>query len=161
MTAVASRLSRQRPVIAGVILAALWHLTGFARAAVLDVDGNVPAATDGQLILRHLFGFSGDTQVDGAVSPDATRGTAAISAISRMIRGRSSGPRRRPSPMPTRRFGRCISGLVASTTTASTMDTTFALCVTDHDQPPRAAAGSAPGWYPAPAHRCMCRTGPC
>jgi len=39
-----------------------------------DVDGNTvtDALTDGLLIIRRLFGFSGATLTDGAVAPDAT-----------------------------------------------------------------------------------------
>jgi hypothetical protein len=55
-------------------------LTGAAAQGVtplcsLDVDGNgvVDPLTDGLLIMRHLFGFSGDTLTDGALAPDATR----------------------------------------------------------------------------------------
>ena len=44
----------------------------------LDIDGNgtADALTDGVLILRHLFGFSGDTLINGAIASDATRTTA-------------------------------------------------------------------------------------
>jgi hypothetical protein len=44
----------------------------------LDIDGNgvADALTDGILILRYLFGFSGATLIDGAVAPDCTRCTA-------------------------------------------------------------------------------------
>ena len=53
---------------------------GLVPAATLDVDGDgsVSADTDGQLILRHLFGFTADTLVAGVVSPDAVRNTTAI-----------------------------------------------------------------------------------
>jgi hypothetical protein len=53
-------------------------------ASILDVDGNgaQDALTDGVLILRALFGFQGDTLIDGAVGAGATRTTAdAISAF--------------------------------------------------------------------------------
>jgi hypothetical protein len=40
-----------------------------------DVDENLEAKplTDGLLVIRHLFGFSGDSLTSGAVSGDATR----------------------------------------------------------------------------------------
>ncbi len=68
----------------------VWLRTGLAvlmlavsaivPAAPLDIDGDgsVSPATDGQLILRHLFGFSGTSLVTGAVGPDAVRDTATI-----------------------------------------------------------------------------------
>jgi hypothetical protein len=44
-------------------------------ACSLDVDGNciADALTDGILILRYLFGFTGTSLVEGALAPDATR----------------------------------------------------------------------------------------
>ena len=44
-----------------------------------DIDGNgaVDALTDGLMLLRYLFGLRGDMLIGGAVSPDATRSTAA------------------------------------------------------------------------------------
>ena len=38
----------------------------------IDLDGNgtVGALTDGLLLLRHLFGFSGSTLIEGAIGPD-------------------------------------------------------------------------------------------
>lgn len=39
----------------------------------LDQDGERLAGTDGMLVLRYLFGFSGDALVQGALSPTATR----------------------------------------------------------------------------------------
>jgi len=46
-----------------------------ARGILLDVDasGEADALTDGILILRHLFGFTGDALVADALDPDATR----------------------------------------------------------------------------------------
>ncbi len=40
----------------------------------LDIDGNgeADALTDGILLLRFLFGFTGDSLINGAVAPDAT-----------------------------------------------------------------------------------------
>ncbi len=47
--------------------------------ALLDVDGNgtADALTDGLLVIRYLFGFTGDTLISKAVATDATRKTAA------------------------------------------------------------------------------------
>ncbi|MGK7901280.1 MAG: beta strand repeat-containing protein [Hormoscilla sp.] len=46
---------------------------------MLDVDGNgiADALTDGILIVRYLFGFTGDSLISGAVALDATRNTVA------------------------------------------------------------------------------------
>lgn len=66
-----------------------WLSTGLALlllaatsvpAATLDIDdnGSIDAQTDGQLILRHLFGFGGDTLVAGAIGDGALRDAAAI-----------------------------------------------------------------------------------
>jgi hypothetical protein len=51
-----------------------------APLAVLDIDGNgsITALSDGLLILRFLFGFSGATLVSGAVGPGCTRCTAPV-----------------------------------------------------------------------------------
>ena len=42
----------------------------------IDGDGNVDALTDGLLLLRYLFGLSGDTLTVGAAASNATRTTA-------------------------------------------------------------------------------------
>lgn len=42
----------------------------------IDGDGSVLPLTDGLLILRHLFGFSGDSLITGAIGSGATRDTA-------------------------------------------------------------------------------------
>ena len=39
----------------------------------IDDDGKTTALTDGLLIIRHLFGFSGDSLITGAVATDANR----------------------------------------------------------------------------------------
>ena len=43
-----------------------------------DIDGNgdIDALTDGLLTLRYLFGYEGDTLINGVVAFDATRTTA-------------------------------------------------------------------------------------
>ena len=43
----------------------------------IDGNGNADALTDGLLLLRYLFGFRGDTLINGAVASGATRATAA------------------------------------------------------------------------------------
>jgi hypothetical protein len=47
----------------------------FALPAVLDIDldGEVEALTDGLLVLRFIFGFSGSVLINGAVAPDCNR----------------------------------------------------------------------------------------
>ena len=42
----------------------------------IDGDGESKALTDGLLLIRYLFGFSGDSLVSGAIGSDATRDTA-------------------------------------------------------------------------------------
>ena len=53
------------------------HLNLFSGTSVFDIDGNgeVQALTDGLLILRYLFGFSGDSLVNNAIGDNATRQT--------------------------------------------------------------------------------------
>ena len=47
----------------------------FAKGFTLDIDGDgtTQALTDGILVLRFLFGFTGGTLVASAVDPDCTR----------------------------------------------------------------------------------------
>ena len=49
------------------------------RQAAFDIDGDggTDALTDGLLVIRYLFGFTGNALINGAVSPGATRTTAA------------------------------------------------------------------------------------
>ncbi len=42
----------------------------------VDGDGNIDPLTDGLLIIRYLFGFSGDSLISGAVGTNATRTTS-------------------------------------------------------------------------------------
>ena len=42
----------------------------------IDGDGESKPLTDGLLLIRYLFGFSGDSLVNGAVGPKATRNSA-------------------------------------------------------------------------------------
>ena len=62
------------------LLALLLCAAAGTQAARLDADGNgaVAPATDGTLILRHLFAFTGTTLTTGALGADATRDAAAI-----------------------------------------------------------------------------------
>jgi len=53
------------------------YLTDAQSELAIDGDGQVGALTDGLLLLRHLFSFSGDALITGAVGTDATRTTAA------------------------------------------------------------------------------------
>ena len=47
----------------------------------IDIDDETSALTDGLLVLRHLFGFSGTTLVDGSVTTSAARtGASAITS---------------------------------------------------------------------------------
>jgi hypothetical protein len=42
----------------------------------LDIDGASKPLLGGLLLIRYLFGFSGDSLVSGAIGTDATRNTA-------------------------------------------------------------------------------------
>ena len=63
-----------------VVLIALALLGGPSVRAIdtfdIDGDGTKDALTDGLLVLRHLFGFSGTTLTEGAIAGDASRSTA-------------------------------------------------------------------------------------
>ena len=56
-------------------------ITGYLRDAdpELDIDGNGKSEplTDGLLLIRYLFGFSGDALISGAIGSGAERNTAA------------------------------------------------------------------------------------
>ena len=53
-------------------------LAGTAPCTSIDADGNgsIEPLTDGLLILRYLFGFTGNTPIAGAVGAGATRADA-------------------------------------------------------------------------------------
>ena len=78
---------RDLPLINNAIGLGASRTSGEAIAAylegglttMLDVDGNnkADALTDGILIVRYLFGFTGDALISGAVALDATRNTVA------------------------------------------------------------------------------------
>ncbi|MDA8899199.1 leucine-rich repeat domain-containing protein [Porticoccaceae bacterium] len=44
--------------------------------ADVDGDGNVDALTDGLIVMRYMFGLTGETLMDGVVSANATRASA-------------------------------------------------------------------------------------
>ena len=52
------------------------YLTGANAELDIDGDGQSGALTDGLLLIRYLFGFSGDSLISGAVSENAERTTA-------------------------------------------------------------------------------------
>ena len=49
------------------------RIDAFSEGFDVDADGQTKALTDGLMIIRRLFGFSGSTLVNGAVSGNATR----------------------------------------------------------------------------------------
>ena len=57
------------------------YLTGAASELDIDGDGDSKPLTDGLLLIRYLFGFSGDSLISGAIGDGAERDTAeAVSA---------------------------------------------------------------------------------
>ncbi len=54
------------------------YLAFLEASGILDIDGNgsPDALTDGVLLVRYLFGFRGDTLIDGTVGTGAIRATA-------------------------------------------------------------------------------------
>jgi hypothetical protein len=52
------------------------YLDSIASQLDVDGDGESKPLTDGLLVLRYLFGFTGSTLVTGAVDADCTRCTA-------------------------------------------------------------------------------------
>ena len=57
----------------------LLGLSVFAHASFdldIDDDGKTEALTDGLLVIRHLFGFSGDSLTANATDTDANRSDA-------------------------------------------------------------------------------------
>jgi hypothetical protein len=52
------------------------YLTEADSQLDIDGDGESKPLTDGLLLIRYLFGFSGDSLVTGALGSDATRDTA-------------------------------------------------------------------------------------
>ena len=52
------------------------HLTGANAELDVDGDGESKALTDGLLLIRYLFGFSGDSLISGAIGNGSERDTA-------------------------------------------------------------------------------------
>ena len=52
------------------------YLTAAESELDIDGSGDVTALTDGLLLIRYLFGFSGDSLITGAVGTSATRTTS-------------------------------------------------------------------------------------
>ncbi|MDC0464685.1 thrombospondin type 3 repeat-containing protein [Pseudomonadales bacterium] len=52
------------------------YLTAADAELDIDGDGESKPLTDGLLLIRYLFGFSGDSLTSGAIGPNATRDTA-------------------------------------------------------------------------------------
>jgi hypothetical protein len=52
------------------------YLTAAAIELDIDGDGDSKALTDGLLLIRYLFGFSGESLTAGALGEDADRSTA-------------------------------------------------------------------------------------
>ena len=52
------------------------YLTGANTELDIDGDGESKALTDGLLLIRYLFGFSGDSLISGAIGNGAERDTA-------------------------------------------------------------------------------------
>ena len=52
------------------LLLTVFSLSSVSASVTFDIDddGELDALTDGLLILRHLFGFSGSTLTEGAVA---------------------------------------------------------------------------------------------
>ena len=48
----------------------------YLKDADIDGDGESKPLTEGLLLIRYLFGFSGDSLVSGAIGSEATRDTA-------------------------------------------------------------------------------------
>ena len=60
------------------VTAAEEFAAGTVPVGTLDIDGNgqFEGYTDGLLILRHMFGFSGEQLIDGSIAPDALYSSA-------------------------------------------------------------------------------------
>ena len=69
---------RNRLLIVLLAILSLAAAVAYADDFDLDVDddGKTTALTDGLLVIRYLFGFSGDSLTASATSPDANRSSA-------------------------------------------------------------------------------------
>ena len=65
--------ARKLAVISLLTIGISWFSNAENFDLDIDSDGQTGALTDGLLILRHLFGFSGSTLTDGAVALGASR----------------------------------------------------------------------------------------
>jgi hypothetical protein len=52
------------------------RITGLGNRLDIDDNGNIDALTDGLIVLRYLFGLTGDTLIKGVVAADANRVSA-------------------------------------------------------------------------------------
>ncbi|MBC6420352.1 MAG: hypothetical protein GDA43_05175 [Hormoscilla sp. SP5CHS1] len=59
-----------------VFAEAVQFPTGLIVNLDVNNNGQTDALTDGSLIMRYLFGFGGDTLINGSLGPDADRTTA-------------------------------------------------------------------------------------
>jgi hypothetical protein len=71
-------MARNVLVIVCSLLLGAAHAEKATASPLLDIDGDgeIKALSDGLIIIRHLFGFTGDALVQGAVAPDCTRCSA-------------------------------------------------------------------------------------
>ena len=88
--------ARKLAVISLLTVGISWFSNAENFDLDIDSDGQTGALTDGLLILRHLFGFSGSTLTDGAValgasrtSPEAVRAYLQVNAAELDIDGDS------------------------------------------------------------------------
>ena len=119
------------------------HLAAPACQALFDADGDgtLTALTDGLLVIRHLFGFSGSTLTDGALGSGAARTTAeAIAAwLDRGVQPAGEAPRR-------------VQLVGATSVQGDRIDLEW-LATVDNDTPPeeiryRLHTGNAPDFVP-------------
>lgn len=68
-------MARNVLVIVCSLLLCAAHAEKATASPLLDIDGDgeIKALSDGLIIIRHLFGFTSDGLVQGAVAPDCTR----------------------------------------------------------------------------------------
>ena len=69
-------LLSQKKDISDLALGPVPYITDADSQLDIDGDGESKPLTDGLLLIRYLFGFSGDSLVSGAIGSDATRNTA-------------------------------------------------------------------------------------
>ena len=69
-----SRLFLKRLLVTIVLMASFSTVAGLELD--IDGDGESKPLTDGLLLIRYLFGFSGDSLISGAIGTGAERDTA-------------------------------------------------------------------------------------